>query len=408
MTLLEYKDKSREFATNQSDAGGMGVMDPPRITKDEPITLGCFQHVLEYTQIFPHNEQGPTQFTFMNLLTLHNGLAYVVQYMARTESFQTHLAATEQMVTSMLIDNLPPRKPSRIEYCSATHQLKCEVPETWVVTSESRLESDGRQLVVAFVTGASHHPDVITLYKLDTPFSSAKQLAAQYQALVHQTVPIKMADGIATFTYTDGDSTVAVSCTAGFALEVKPQGSRITVDPHTLCRILQSIHSSSVSTNTIRYINMHGGFAFSLVPHGRLLEHKWGATSLTYTPIPFTDSQEESVPIFTVEVTTEVEKFPSLQAVEAKIMADTDPSARLQHKRVELINAREFLSFEITREESPMGPFGPQEEFRSRILISLRGGEESIMLKWEVSATEWQLYEHHLTALVDSFEVFDH
>ena len=51
-----------------------------------------------------------------------------------------------------------------------------------------------------------------------------------------------------------------------------------------------------------------------MVPNGRLLEHKWGDTTLTYSPIALTeDNPEQTVPVFSVAVNKEHEPYSDLQ-----------------------------------------------------------------------------------------------
>ena len=55
-----------------------------------------------------------------------------------------------------------------------------------------------------------------------------------------------------------------------------------------LCTVLGSIEAVSPQEggrSTCRYINKHWRFAFDINANSKLLEHKWGSTSITYVPV---------------------------------------------------------------------------------------------------------------------------
>eukprot|EP00906_Rhabdomonas_costata_P034897 RCo049071 len=406
LTLMEYKDKSKEFASN-SPSGMMGMMvAPPSITKDEAVSIGRFQHTLEYTQVFPNPTQGYIPYQFMNLMALHGGLAYVVQYMARTDKFSEYLKEATALAASMVIEDLPPKKPSRIDYSSAAHKLTVSVPETWNVVKENKDEGDGKVLVVSFSNGSANKPDTISLYKLSAKASSAAECAAKFCELAgvapSANTPV---DKVAHVTYTVDKKKVSVFATTEYVVTVRPDSSNThNVAPSVAAAMLNSIKPSEVSRSEIRYVNSEAQFSFELTPTGRVIEHKWGDTTMTYAPVITDEGSEQNVPMFTVAVNKEHEPYANLEQVEAKIMADSDPSTPLRDKKRETFGGREFLTFVISREEGTAGPFGPREEFLSKIMISLRG-DESVMLKWEIAANEWNRYERYLKTIVESFQL---
>lgn len=406
LTLQEYKDKSKEFASN-SPSGMMGMMvAPPSITKDEAVSVGKFQHTLEYTQVFPNPQMGYIPYQFMNLMTLHGGLAYVVQYMARTDKFSEYVTEAMDLARTINIEDLPPKKPSRIDFSSAAHKITVSVPEIWNVVRENKDEGSGKVLVVSFSNGSPNKPDTISLYKLPKASSSSEQAQKFCELTGVNPSPASSTDNkVAHVTYTVDRKKASVFATPEYVLAVKPESaSSHNVSPTVAAAVLNSVKPSDVSRSETRYINTEARFSFELSSTGRVIEHKWGDTTLTYAPVMVEDSAEQNVPMFTVAVNKEHEPYANLEQVEAKIMADSDPSAPLKDKKRETFGGREFLTFVISREESAVGPFGPREEYLSKIMISLRG-DESVMLKWEIVANEWLRYERYLKAILDSFQL---
>lgn len=387
--------------------GGMAMMAPPEVTKDASVSLGQFQHSLEYTQMFPNVQAGGhVPYKFMNLMTLYKGLAYVLQYMVRSDRFQEYLDSANSIAETLRITDLPPRLPSRLEFTSQPHALKVTIPETWSWTRENKDMGDGRTLVVSFTSGSSNKPDSISLYTLNPRAASPKAMAERYRDAVKATGEITTKESdLALLTYNaDGKMAVAY-CRQEYIIECRPEGERVThhnQEDGVICAMLRSITPCKAGAkSTCRYTNAHSRFSFDINPNSKLLEHKWGSTCVTY--VPLSDEQEQSVPIFTVEVNQEEEDYPDLQAVEAKIMAGNDPNTPLKDKHIEQHQGREFLTFVISRDEQ-VSPWGQSEEFRTKVLLTLRGAE-SMMLKWEVTGQEWKRYERHLTALMESFQV---
>uniref|UniRef100_A0A7S1NN21 Uncharacterized protein n=1 Tax=Eutreptiella gymnastica TaxID=73025 RepID=A0A7S1NN21_9EUGL len=407
MTLLEYKEKSKEYAMNMN-GGGMTMMPPPQITKDDAVNVGNFQHTLEYTQTFPNAQAGGhMRYQFQNLMTLHKGLAYVLQYYARQDKFDDYVSAATAIAESLTITDLPPRPASRLEFNSQPHGLKVKVPETWSWLNENKDMGDGRMLVVSFVSGSSNKPDGIALYVVPQSACKTPQaMAERYQDIVKSSGEITSKEGgIAHFTYNADGKVVVVYCRDRYVVECRSEGERVThhnQDDGVITSVLQSIETDSAKRSNCRYINTHSRFAFDLATSSKVLEHKWGTTSVTYVPV--SDDEEQSVPIFTIEVNHEQEHYPDLQTLEARMMAGNDPNNPLKDKKIEKFGGRDFLSFEMQREEK-LSIWGPSEEFRSKILLTLRG-EESIMCKWEVAGRDWKRYERYLAAIMDSIEVF--
>jgi hypothetical protein len=408
MSLSEYKDKSKEYASNASAGGMMGMMvAPPTITKDEAVSIGRFRHTLEYTQVFP-NPAGYVPYQFMNLMTMHNGLAYVVQYMSRADKFSEYRTEATNLAKTMVIEDLPPRPASRIEFTSSAHKVQLSFPETWNVVKENK-EEDGRCLIVALNNGASHRPDAAVLYKLNSKCSSPSDMITKYAELIKASPTAKpTVEKVAHSAYFEDRKQISIFSNGEYLIVVKPEGTDATthsIPTSTITAIFKSIKpTSEIPKSKAVYINTLNRFSFQVIPNSRLVEHKWGDTSATYAPIAADDDQGANLPVFTVAVNKEPEPYSDLSQVEARITSDNDPSTPIADRKIEKVGATDFLSFVLSREESASGPFGPREEFKSKIMIGLRGNE-TVMLKWEIAANEWVRYERYLTAILDSFQM---
>jgi len=404
MTLLAYKEKSKEYATTA--AGGLSLLSALEITKDAPVSVGPFQHTLEYTQMLPGVAARSSQpYQFMNLMALHNGVAYVLQYMARRDLFFSRLDTVRSIAEGIAIRNLPQRPASKIVFLSQPHSLQVTVPGTWSLVQENKDLGDGRTLVVSFATGSSNKPDRVSLYVLSKAESSPSAMAERYREILRATGEITVKDAKrALFSYTADGKLVVAYCRKDCVLECSPEGERVTHHSQAedvVTAVLDSVKPVRHAAPTeCRYENSHHRFSFAMGPLSKLLEHKWGSTCITYLPVP--EEPDTVGPVFTVEVATEEDVYPDLKAVEAKIMASHDPDITLQRKRIETHAEREFLTFMLTRAEAT--PWGQAEEFRSQILVGLRGAQ-TIMLKWEVPAADWIQHEHHLTAILKSLRI---
>eukprot|EP00667_Euglena_gracilis_P003300 EG_transcript_3308 len=408
MTLLAYKEKSKEFAMSMAGGhAGLSLMTAPEITKDSSVTVGQFQHTLEYVQMFPNVQTGGhSPFKFMNLMTLHKGLAYVLQYMARSDRFPDHFDTANAIAEKLIIRDLPARPASRVEFCSQPHSLKVTVPETWSWVRENKDMGDGRTLVVSFVSGSSSKPDSISIYTLGKAAASSKAMAERYREAIKASGEVVGTEGdVAHLSYNADGKIVVAYCRRDYVLECRPEGQRVThhsQEDAVVCGVLRGIKPcKGLPRSHCRYFNAQHRVSFELNATSRLQEHKWGSTCVTY--IPVTEEEEQGLPVLSLEVNVEEEVYPDLQAVEAKIMAGTDPNTPLKEKRIETYGGRDFLTFQLSRDEQ-LSPWGQPEEYKSKILLTLRG-KESVMAKWEVAAREWQRHERHLTAVMQSLEI---
>lgn len=400
MTAKEYKDKSKEMAIKS----GQGMM---QITSDDSVKVGPFEFQLEGRQPIPDPSQGRImQIKFLNLLTMKGSCGYAVQYISTDDSFSQNLDFVMEWASTIKIFDLAPRGKSTLQYTNADHQVQINVPWSWNVVKEPKGANSERTFVAGFKTPGTTS-DSVVLYKAKAPCASAAEHLEQQLAAVGATAtaPPTADDAVSHCTYRADGKEVALYCTAGYALEVRPEGRAAAVPEGVLREALGSVTTAAAEKTGIRYVNNHHRFSFDMTADCSIAEFKFGTTAVMYSPVPQPEEDSEAnIPIFKVFVNKEQEHYADLKAVEAKLREACDPSTPMRDCQVEKIGNAEWLTFTTSFMDGPYGPFGPREEYKSKVFICLRG-DESFMLKWEIAANEWRRYERYLTQLMDSMVI---
>eukprot|EP01004_Peranema_trichophorum_P004580 NODE_3494_length_1342_cov_47.928630_g3052_i0.p1 GENE.NODE_3494_length_1342_cov_47.928630_g3052_i0~~NODE_3494_length_1342_cov_47.928630_g3052_i0.p1 ORF type:complete len:374 (+),score=74.76 NODE_3494_length_1342_cov_47.928630_g3052_i0:42-1124(+) len=352
-------------------------------------------------------------FKFMNLLNVKNGNAYLFQCMARSDKFQEFQDEVHRLAKTLVIEELPERKQSRIEYTNAPYKLKCSLPETWIVVKETRGASDlpqagGKFNIATFKSGSIIKPDMVVLCKLSQVSNSPQELSEACSKLYKDSGDISsINETVSVFKCKIDESNAHVYCSKDYFLEIKPDSESTkvpSVSAEVVSSILKSITPQEVETSKVRYYNNHFRFSFQISQNSRLLEHKFGGTALSYCPVYVDETSEQPVPTFTVDINKEPDPCTNLKALEERIMGELDPSTPAKEKSIININGKEYLTFIVSHVEQD--PYGIREEIKSKIVITLRG-EETVLLKWTVVANEWIRYERYMHPLIDSFELYE-
>jgi len=398
LDLFEFKEKSKATAMNQMYMMTNGMV-PPKINIDGPLEVGSFKMGLQYDMISPF-----MQMKVLNLITLENSLAYVLQFMASPAIYAKHESEIMEIARNIQITKLPfTGPPSHTIVQSKKGGFTISIPVNWVVTSVAR---DERSALVAN-TPSPTKPESIELLRSKGPVWTPEQLEAICKEDRGTRDKMSMKDGVTVMKYKNVAShDVLVLSRDSFCLKVTPiKAATSTLAESELLKILNGAIPTATE-DSMRYRNLRNSYSFTCKENSRLVESRIGDNAVTFAPegIQNDPNSPDATPIFTVRVgdpSTDKECEASLEKWMERLTDESSKSeVSMQELRYDTFNEHKCVSF--TQQEMQEIGQGQREEHKAKIIVFVEGGK-TFMLRWETPSGVWRKYESKLYRLMDSF-----
>jgi hypothetical protein len=377
LTLRDYAEKSKSMALTQMMMMTGGMMQP-QLSFDDQLSVGPFDHCLEYGINHP-------QFAIQvcNVLGIHDGLAYVFQIMGNPSVLTKYKSDFMEMARSCQFrsGNDEPLGVLRVH----TGAYVVDTNPAWAV------EKPEGQAIASFKTPSHLKPDLFSVYEGPCPLQGG------------ETNP-KTHDGVRVATIKEGSLTCKVYSYGPFTAVLKPLSkAESDLSNDWPIRTIKSVKRDSLSPCQL-FVNQTHGYQFAVTPGSMFIASKVGGGTVVYFPLgkPLEDEQsmEQNVTV-TIRVgtpETDPDCAESLSQWEERLRSE----GQLLDIHREKLCDQDCVVFS-SKEMQETGP-GQRTEVQSKVYILVRG-RTTTLIRWESHTGLWRRHESKLNQMIESFKL---